>query len=72
RMRRDITQRGRTPESVLDQYQKTVQPMHDQYVEPGKHSAHLIVPLQAANQSAVNVVAAAVRGAMNDEDQSGS
>jgi len=72
RMRRDITQRGRTPESVLDQYQETVQPMHDQYVEPGRHSAHLIVPLQTANQSAVNVVAAAVRAAMNDEDQSGS
>jgi len=44
RILRDVKQRGRTLESVLEQYQQTVKPMHEQYVEPSKKFADIIVP----------------------------
>ena len=43
RIKRDVNKRGRTIESVLTQYQQTVKPMHDQYVEPSKRFADLVV-----------------------------
>lgn len=50
RMRRDIEQRGRTFESVREQYYRTVRPMHLQFVEPSKRWADLIVP-EGGNQA---------------------
>jgi uridine kinase len=44
RIRRDISERGRTIESVLEQYEKTVRPMHLEFVEPSKRYADLIIP----------------------------
>lgn len=44
RMRRDITERGRTVESVMEQYENTVRPMHLEFVEPSKRYADLIIP----------------------------
>ena len=44
RMRRDISERGRTVESVMEQYEKTVRPMHLEFVEPSKRYADLIIP----------------------------
>lgn len=44
RLERDIRERGRTPESVLNQYLATVRPMHNQYVEPSKRHADIIIP----------------------------
>ena len=44
RIRRDVRKRGRTIESVIDQYLTTVKPMHEQFVEPSKKNADLIVP----------------------------
>ena len=44
RIARDVTERGRTLESVLSQYQTTVKPMHEKYVEPSKKYADLVVP----------------------------
>jgi uridine kinase len=43
RLQRDIFERGRTPKSVLDQYLKTVRPMHKQFVEPSKNYADIII-----------------------------
>lgn len=43
RLQRDIFERGRTPQSVIDQYLKTVRPMHKQFVEPSKHYADVII-----------------------------
>ena len=43
RLQRDIFERGRTPQSVLDQYLKTVRPMHKQFVEPSKNYADIII-----------------------------
>ena len=44
RLERDVAERGRTPQSVIDQYLTTVRPMHLQFVEPSKRYADVIVP----------------------------
>ena len=44
RVKRDVNKRGRSLESVLTQYQQTVKPMYEKYVEPSKKYAHILVP----------------------------
>nr|WP_229225165.1 hypothetical protein [Duganella violaceicalia] len=44
RMQRDITERGRSVESVVSQYLETVRPMHKQFIEPTKRNADIIIP----------------------------
>ena len=44
RIRRDLRDRGRTLESVTDQYLRTVKPMHEKFVEPSRRNADIIVP----------------------------
>ena len=44
RMRRDIDERGRTWQMTLDQYERTIRPMHFEFVEPSKRHAHIIIP----------------------------
>lgn len=61
RLRRDIEERGRTMESVMEQYLKTVRPMHLRYVAPNKHHADLLVPCGGFNDNAVNLVADHIR-----------
>lgn len=61
RIRRDVTQRGRSLESVLDQYQQTVKPMHEQYVEPSKKYAHLVVPEGGKNVVALDMIVSRIR-----------
>ena len=56
RIRRDLEQRGRTFQSVRDQYYATVRPMHIEYVEPTKRWADLIVPEGGDNQVALDVL----------------
>ena len=56
RIRRDIEQRGRTFESVREQYYKTVRPMHLQFVEPSKRYAHVILPEGGENKVGVDLV----------------
>jgi uridine kinase len=65
RIRRDIEQRGRTFESVREQYYKTVRPMHLQFVEPSKRYAHVIIPEGGQNQVGIDLVTAllSLRGA---------
>ena len=60
RLRRDVAERGRTVESVLDQYEATVRPMHLRFVEPSKRWADVIVPRGGHNDVAVDLVAARV------------
>jgi uridine kinase len=55
RLRRDILERGRTVESVLSQYERTVRPMHDRFVEPSKRYADIIIP-EGINQGAIGTV----------------
>lgn len=61
RIRRDIEQRGRSLESVLDQYMETVRPMHLEFTEPSKRWADVIVPDGGRNRVAVDMVIARVR-----------
>jgi len=55
RMQRDITERGRTVDSVVKQYMETVRPMHKQFIEPTKRYADVIIP-HGANGPAVDVI----------------
>ena len=56
RIARDVTERGRTLESVLRQYQTTVKPMHEKYVEPSKKYADLVVPEGGKNLVALEMI----------------
>ena len=60
RLRRDIAERGRTVESVVEQYMETVRPMHLEFVEPSKRWADLIIPEGGFNAVALDVVCAQV------------
>jgi uridine kinase len=60
RIQRDIVERGRSVESVLDQYQKTVRPMHYQFVEPSKRYADIIIP-EGINTGAIGTVSSMIR-----------
>jgi uridine kinase len=56
RLRRDIESRGRTVESVIEQYLSTVRPMHEEFVEPSKRYADLIIPEGGENQVALDAI----------------
>ena len=56
RVKRDVNKRGRTLESVLTQYQETVKPMYEKYVEPSKKYAHILVPEGGKNAVALDLV----------------
>ena len=56
RILRDVEERGRTLQSVLEQYQTTVKPMHEMYVEPSKKYAHLVVPEGGRNFVALDMI----------------
>ena len=56
RIIRDVKKRGRTLESVIDQYLTTVKPMHEAFVEPSKKNAHVIIPEGGRNQVALDMV----------------
>ena len=56
RIKRDVNKRGRSLESVIVQYQNTVKPMHEKYVEPSKKYADVIVPEGGYNQAAMEMI----------------
>ena len=56
RIKRDVNKRGRSLESVLSQYQNTVKPMHEMYVEPSKKYANIIVPEGGKNLVALDMI----------------
>ena len=56
RLMRDIRSRGRSVESVVEQYVTTVRPMHEEFVEPSKRYADLIIPEGGENQVAVDAI----------------
>jgi uridine kinase len=61
RIRRDMLERGRSLESVMQQYMRTVKPMHLEFVEPSKHWADIIIPRGAENTVAIDMVVAKIR-----------
>ncbi len=56
RIKRDINKRGRTFESVIEQYYNTVRPMHQQFVEPSKKYADVIIPEGSHNKVAIDII----------------
>ena len=61
RIRRDIEQRGRTFESIREQYYRTVRPMHLQLVEPSRRWADVIIPEGGNNSVGIDLIIARVR-----------
>ncbi|MGL4385273.1 uridine/cytidine kinase [Flavobacterium sp. 9R] len=60
RLRRDISERGRDMEEVLSRYQHTLKPMHEQFIEPTKAYADIIIPNDKFNTVAIDVVRAVI------------
>ncbi len=61
RLRRDVAERGRTAESVIEQYLATVKPAHERFVEPSKRYADVIIPEGGLNRPAIDMLLARVR-----------
>jgi len=67
RLRRDIEERGRTMESVIEQYQETVRPMHRQYVAPTRRYADFIIPEGGQNSVALKVLCSAIHRQLSNQ-----
>lgn len=61
RLERDVAERGRTVESVIEQYLTTVKPAHERFIEPSKRYADVIIPEGGLNRPAIDVLLARVR-----------
>ncbi len=66
RLQRDIEERDRSAESVINQYLRTVRPMHLEFVEPSKRYADVIIPEGGFNEVAIDMVAARLRGLLEE------
>jgi uridine kinase len=69
RLQRDMAERGRSAESVINQYMDTVRPMHKQFIEPTKRHADVILP-HGANGPAVDIITTKVLTLIRDLDRS--
>jgi uridine kinase len=65
RLKRDITERGRDMDEVLDRYQNTLKPMHQQFIDPTKEFADLIIPNNNYNNVAIDIVRTIVKERLN-------
>ena len=63
RLQRDVEERGRTPEGIIAQYLTTVRPGHEQFIEPSKRFADVILPHGGYNEPAIQLLLALVRSA---------
>ena len=67
RLQRDIQERARTLDTVIDQYLNTVRPMHLEFVEPSKRYADVIIPAGGFNEAAIEMIVARIRGLLIGE-----
>ncbi|MEM6287934.1 MAG: uridine kinase [Bacteroidota bacterium] len=65
RLERDIHERGRSVDSVLSQYRRTVRPMHNEFVEPSKRHADVIIPRGGRNEVAIDMVLSRVQSLLD-------
>jgi uridine kinase len=65
RLKRDMAERRRTLESIVQQYLETVRPMHLEFVEPSKRHAHVIIPEGGRNEVAIDMLIAKIRAVMS-------
>jgi uridine kinase len=61
RLRRDVDERGRTPESIINQYITTVRPGHEQYIEPSRLHADVVLPQGGLDEPAFDLLLARIR-----------
>ncbi len=66
RLKRDLTERGRTVDQIIRQYESTVRPMHLQFVEPSKRYADLIIPEGGYNFVAIDLLKTKIRSLLSD------
>ena len=66
RMQRDVAERGRTAEVVIEQYLETVRPAHERFIEPSKRHADVIIPEGGMNRPAIDVLLARVKELVAD------
>ena len=69
RIKRDVEKRGRSLESVLTQYQTTVKPMHEKYVEPSKRFADIVVPEGGKNLVALDMIMGRIMRHLEEEEK---
>lgn len=62
---RDCIERGRTPEAVIDRYQRVLKPMHQLHIEPAKKFANIIVPEGGHNEVAINLITDYIKGQLS-------
>jgi uridine kinase len=68
RMRRDIEERGRTWQMTLDQYERTIRPMHFEFVEPSKRHAHIIIPEGSNSGITVEFLCGMIREKIKEQE----
>ena len=68
RIRRDTKKRARSLDSVLEQYETTVKPMHEKYVEPSKKNADIIVPEGGRNTVALDMILSRIKRHVDESD----
>ena len=71
-IKRDIEERGRTVSDVLRHYETFVKPMHNQFIEPTKRLADIIIPQGGSNQVAIDIMASRIRMQLNQMKQQNS
>jgi uridine kinase len=69
RLRRDITERGRTFERTLEQYERTIRPMHYEFVEPSKRHADIIIPEGAQFGVSIKFLCSLVRERLEEQER---
>ncbi|OPJ60856.1 uridine kinase [Clostridium oryzae] len=69
RMKRDIQERGRDVQSVIDQYLNTVRPMHEAFVEPSKKKADIIVPMGGMNEAVLSILTDKIKGILRESKE---
>ena len=66
RIKRDMQDRGRDLNSIIDQYKKTVRPMHLEFVEPSKRFADVIIPEGGFNRIAIDMIVTKIKSILNN------
>ena len=68
-MARDILERGKTVETVIERYTKTVKPMYLQFIEPSKRYADIIIPQGGHNKVAIDIISATIEKSLREKEQ---
>ncbi len=66
-IQRDIVERGRTVEGVIERYQRVLKPMHEQFIEPCKRFANVIIPQGGHNNAAINMMAKFIKQQLHEK-----